>query len=106
MVDQQICGEQRKSVSEKQTAGKSRNPQMISETNSIDNELNDLQNTEMPKPKRPKRQKKSVNENLEPAFTATPTVAPENSPHPPPHEFGYGSSRSAAEQNLSMSGNT
>lgn len=96
----------RKSVSEKQTAGKSRNPQMISETNSIDNELNDLQNTEMPKPKRPKRQKKSVNENLEPAFTATPTVAPENSPHPPPHEFGYGSSRSAAEQNLSMSGNT
>lgn len=35
------------------------------------------------KPKRPKRSNKSANENLEPAFTATLSVVPEQTQYPP-----------------------
>lgn len=65
-------------------SSKSRNAQTADEPNSMsmDFDFDDtLQNTDsMPKSKRPKRPKKSVNENLEPVFT--PTVVPEQSQYP------------------------
>lgn len=86
----------RKATSDKQTpSAKPRNTQKtpktgdsgLSEFNSsmqMDNELDDLADPQIQKPKRPKRPKKSVNGNLEPAFTAAPPVNSE-------HEFGSGS---------------
>lgn len=52
---------------------------------SIDYDLDDaLQNTDSlaTKSKRPKRPKKSVNENLEPVITVTPTAVPEQTQYP------------------------
>ncbi|EXB39079.1 DNA helicase INO80 [Morus notabilis] len=79
--------ERAKSSNKKRKAAessKSRNAQTADEPNSMsmDFDFDDTpQNTDsMPKSKRPKRPKKSVNENLEPVFT--PTVVPEQSQYP------------------------
>lgn len=73
---------QRKAATEKQTQAKPR-PQKSSKQadpstpNPTDYELDDpAQNTEavQQRPKRLKRPTKSVNENIEPAFTAAPNV--------------------------------
>lgn len=42
------------------------------------------------RPKRVKRPKKSINENLEPAFTATPSTMSEQTQYQPMNEFGLG----------------
>ncbi|KAK1578959.1 hypothetical protein Q3G72_034530 [Acer saccharum] len=87
----------RKTASDKQTtAPKPRNTQKTNEPNSsiMDNELDDsLQNTDpqsQRSSKRVKRPKKSVNDNLEPAFTATPSVVSEQTQYQPLNEFGSG----------------
>ncbi|KAK3217953.1 hypothetical protein Dsin_011923 [Dipteronia sinensis] len=87
----------RKTASDKQTtAPKPRNTQKTNEPNSstMDYELDDsLQNTDpqsQRSSKRVKRPKKSVNDNLEPAFTATPSVVSEQTQYQPLHEFGSG----------------
>ena len=69
---------QRKAASDKQITSKPRNSQK-NEPNStpMDYELDDpFPNSEpqSQRPKRLKRPKKSVNEKLEPAFTATPSI--------------------------------
>ncbi|KAK2651936.1 hypothetical protein Ddye_011792 [Dipteronia dyeriana] len=87
----------RKTSSDKQTTvPKPRNTQKTNESNSstMDYELDDsLQNTDpqsQRSSKRVKRPKKSVNDNLEPAFTATPSVVSEQTQYQPLHEFGSG----------------
>lgn len=72
---------QRKAATEKQSQSKPRpqksSKQVDSSSPIMDYELDDLpQNTEaqQQRPKRLKRPTKSVNENIEPAFTATPNV--------------------------------
>lgn len=60
---------------------------------SVDYEFDDLQvNTEVhhQRPKRLKRPTKSVNENLEPAFTASPNVAQEANQNLPMSELNSG----------------
>ncbi|XP_031280967.1 chromatin-remodeling ATPase INO80 isoform X2 [Pistacia vera] len=86
----------RKAASNKQTP-KSRNAQKMNEANSnstlVNYELDDpFQNTDpqSQRSKRVKRPKKSVNESLEPAFTATPSIVPEQTQYQPMHEFGSG----------------
>lgn len=83
----------RKNAAEKQTPPKPRNLQKVNEPNStlVDYELDDPQPNTDPqsqRPKRLKRPKKSVNENLEPAFTITQTVDPAQIQYPPVSEFG------------------
>ncbi|XP_059668388.1 chromatin-remodeling ATPase INO80 isoform X2 [Cornus florida] len=83
----------RKATAGKQTPSKPRPQKSLknadySSPNMMDYELDDpLQNsdTQQQRPKRPKRPTKSVNENLEPAFTA-PVVVPEWIPNPPVQE--------------------
>lgn len=84
---------QRKVASEKQTLPKPRNSQKMNEQNTtlMDYELDDpLPNADpqSQRPKRLKRPKKSVNENLEPAFTVTPIVDSAQVQYPPVNEFG------------------
>ncbi|KDP26091.1 hypothetical protein JCGZ_21124 [Jatropha curcas] len=79
----------RKVASEKQTSAKPRNSQKMNELKSplVDYELDDPQqstDTQSQRPKRLKRPKKSVNENLEPAFTVDPALIQ----YPPTNEFG------------------
>jgi len=84
---------QRKATADKQSSLKSRNPPRMSEHSSSPTEYpfddslpyNDQQSQ---KPKRLKRPKKSVNENLEPAFTPAPNIPPEQTQFQPIHEFG------------------
>ena len=66
---------QRKTVPDKQTP-RPKNPQSMEELEGY--ELEDSLNTDPQgtKPQRPKRSKKSVNETLEPAFTAASPVVP------------------------------
>ncbi|KAI4300819.1 hypothetical protein L6164_034153 [Bauhinia variegata] len=75
----------RKAASDKQTP--SSRVRKVNEV-SIDHELDDsLLNTDSvgQKPKRLKRQKKSVNEKFEESFDATSTIVPELTEFPPPH---------------------
>ena len=71
---------QRKATSDKQTTPKPRNSQKNElNSTSMDYELDDPFPNDEPQSQRPrrlKRPKKSVNEKLEPAFTATPQVDP------------------------------
>uniref|UniRef100_A0A2N9HD90 Chromatin-remodeling ATPase INO80 n=2 Tax=Fagus sylvatica TaxID=28930 RepID=A0A2N9HD90_FAGSY len=65
-------------------------------TSPMDYEFDDsLQNSEpqAQKPKRPKRPTKSVNENLQPAFTGTPMAGPEQTHYLPVNELGSGGFR-------------
>ncbi|OAY40386.1 chromatin-remodeling ATPase INO80 isoform X2 [Manihot esculenta] len=87
------CNKKRKVASEKQTLPKPRNSQKMNEQNTtlMDYELDDpLPNADpqSQRPKRLKRPKKSVNENLEPAFTVTPIVDSAQVQYPPVNEFG------------------
>lgn len=87
---------QRKAASGKQTTPKARNTQKINDPTStvMDYELDDplpMTDPQSQRSKRVKRPKKSINENLEPAFTATPSVVSEPTHHQQPmHEFGSG----------------
>uniref|UniRef100_A0A5B7AT52 Chromatin-remodeling ATPase INO80 n=1 Tax=Davidia involucrata TaxID=16924 RepID=A0A5B7AT52_DAVIN len=102
----------RKATTDKQTPSKPR-PQKGFKTadhlspNSMlmDYELDDsLQNTDakQQKPKRPKRPTKRVNDNLEPAFTATPTVVQEQTQNPPVQELSFaGDFETGAGENIS-----
>ncbi|XP_050226840.1 chromatin-remodeling ATPase INO80 isoform X2 [Mercurialis annua] len=79
----------RKSTSEKQTPNP-RNSQKEPNSKS-DYDIEDPSANTDPQSqrlKRPKRTKKSVNENLEPAFTATPMVDSTRSQNAPPNEHG------------------
>ncbi|KAE8098737.1 hypothetical protein FH972_016778 [Carpinus fangiana] len=79
----------RKAAPDKQAPPKQRNPQKMASP--MDYELDDsLQNSDSQaqRPKRPKRPTKSVNENLEPAFTGTVASAPEHSHYLPLSELG------------------
>lgn len=85
----------RKAASGKQTTPKARSTQKTNEPAStvMDYELDDpLQATDPQslRPKRVKRPKKSINENLEPAFTATPSTMSEQTQYQPMNEFGLG----------------
>lgn len=96
---------QRKAASDKQAPSKQRNPQNV--TSPMDYELDDpLQNSDpqAQKPKRPKRPTKSVNENLQPAFTGTPTVVSEQTHYLPVNELGSGGFR--AGQDISQHTNS
>lgn len=95
----------RKAASDKQAPSKQRNPQNV--TSPMDYELDDpLQNSDpqAQKPKRPKRPTKSVNENLQPAFTGTPTVVSEQTHYLPVNELGSGGFR--AGQDISQHTNS
>ena len=98
---------QRKAATDKQTPPRSKNSQKAMknvdhyytgmtdpDSMAMDYELVDdsLQNNDMQqlqKPKRPKRPTKSVNENLEPAFTNSSVVI-EQTQYQTHHEFGLG----------------
>ncbi|XP_056158744.1 chromatin-remodeling ATPase INO80 isoform X4 [Syzygium oleosum] len=83
----------RKPAADKQNSSKSRNPPRMNEHSSSPAEYpfddglqyNDQQSQ---KPKRLKRPKKSVNENLEPAFTPAPNIPPEQTLFQSIQEFG------------------
>ncbi|XP_030926528.1 chromatin-remodeling ATPase INO80 isoform X1 [Quercus lobata] len=95
----------RRAASDKQAPSKQRNPQNV--TSPMDYELDDpLQNSDpqAQKPKRPKRPTKSVNENLQPAFTGTPTVVSEQTHYLPVNELGSGGFR--AGQDISQHTNS
>lgn len=93
---------QRKSTADKQAPSKSR-PQKVpknveySSPNSMamDDEMDDIPNNTETRPQRPKRLKrptKSVNENLEPAFTATQITGQDGNqklPLPDPSPGGW-----------------
>lgn len=86
---------QRKAASGKQTTPKARSTQKTNEPAStvMDYELDDPLQAADPqsqRPKRVKRPKKSINENLEPAFTATPSTMSEQTQYQPMNEFGSG----------------
>jgi DNA helicase INO80 len=80
---------QRKAAPDKQAPPKQRNPQKMASP--MDYELDDsLQNSDSQaqRPKRPKRPTKSVNENLEPAYTDTLAASPEQAHYLPLTELG------------------
>ncbi|XP_061339014.1 chromatin-remodeling ATPase INO80-like [Gastrolobium bilobum] len=92
----------RKAASDKQTS-RPKNYQKMSElgTTAMDDELDDVHlNTDSmgQKPKRPKRIKKSVNENFDEAFTRTDTVVSEQTQFPPPRDFSAGGSKAESGQ--------
>lgn len=102
---------QRKSTADKPAPSKSR-PQKVpknveySSPNSIamDDEMDDLPNDTETRPQRPKRLKrptKSVNENLEPAFTATPIAGQDGNQKPPLPDPSSGGWRTAVEEESS-----
>ncbi|KAJ8899032.1 hypothetical protein K2173_008857 [Erythroxylum novogranatense] len=78
-VEKTKSNNKKRKTSDKQTKSKSRN------STSIDNELDDpFPSADQPlqRSKRPKRPTKSVNENLEPAYTAAPFVDSSQSQYP------------------------
>lgn len=81
---------QRKAAApDKQAPPKQRNPQKMASP--MDYELDDslqISDSQAQRPKRPKRPTKSVNENLEPAFTGTLPGAPEQVHYLPLSELG------------------
>ncbi|XP_031102452.1 chromatin-remodeling ATPase INO80 [Ipomoea triloba] len=110
-ADKGKSSKKRKSTADKQAPSKSR-PQKVpknveySSPNSIamDDEMDDLPNDTETRPQRPKRLKrptKSVNENLEPAFTATPIAGQDGNQKPPLPDPSSGGWRTAVEEESS-----
>uniref|UniRef100_A0A5B7AP69 Chromatin-remodeling ATPase INO80 n=1 Tax=Davidia involucrata TaxID=16924 RepID=A0A5B7AP69_DAVIN len=98
----------RKATADKQTPSKPRpqkglkNTDYSSPNSMLMDELDDpLQNNDakLQKSKRLKRPTKSVNENLEPAFTATPTVVQEQTQNPPVQEISSAGFEAEVESN-------
>ncbi|XP_077252538.1 DNA helicase INO80-like protein isoform X2 [Tasmannia lanceolata] len=73
----------------------------INEPPSFDHGEDLVKNTDpQPKPKRPKRPKKSVNENLEPAFDVNTSMASDPAEYPLPYNFSTFSFREEAEEEI------
>ncbi|XAR69491.1 DNA helicase [Bertholletia excelsa] len=110
-----LNNKKRKATTEKQTQSKSRpkkapkNAESLSpNSRTLDFELEDsIEHAEAQqlKSKRPKRPTKSVNENLEPAFTAPLMMAPEEAQNSPVHDPVSGFTTGGKEDMFSRSNN-